>query len=88
LSGWAWNDDYGWISFNCSDPGLCATSNYKVTVSTSTGVFSGWAWNDNLGWISFNCADPGLCASSDYKVSVATASSTPEISDISINWSP
>jgi len=97
LSGWAWSDDYGWISFNSANnptPITCDPSDgygageYCVTVSTSTGVFSGWAWNDNLGWISFNCADPGLCASSDYKVSVATASSTPEISDISINWSP
>jgi len=88
LSGWAWNDDYGWISFNCSDPGVCGTSDYKVTVSTSTGIFSGWAWNDYIGWISFNCADPGLCGTSDYKVRTASATGTPEITDISINWSP
>ncbi len=71
LSGWAWNDDIGWISFNCSDPDLCATSNYKVNVNTSTGAFTGWAWNDNIGWISFNCSDPGLCGSSDYRVNIA-----------------
>lgn len=73
LSGWAWNDAIGWISFNCSDIGWCATSTYSVSVSTSTGLFTGWAWNDIVGWISFNCSDPGLCGISDYKVKVAQA---------------
>lgn len=69
LSGWAWNDSLGWISFNCSDtPSLCDTSNYKVTVNLTTGVFSGWAWNDLVGWISFNCNNPGLCLVSNYYV--------------------
>ncbi len=68
ISGWAWNDNIGWISFNCEDLGVCATSNYKVTI-TDKGEMHGWAWNDNIGWISFNCQDAGICSNSDYKVS-------------------
>ncbi len=67
ISGWAWNDNIGWISFNCQDLGICSRSNYKVTI-TDTGVMHGWAWNDNIGWISFNCQDPNICSKSDYKV--------------------
>jgi hypothetical protein len=71
LSGWAWNDAVGWISFcgggdtNPDCPGTASA--YGVTIDSS-GYFHGWAWNDVVGWISFNCADPGLCALSDYKV--------------------
>lgn len=60
LSGFAWNDTYGWISFNCSNNDACATSNYSVTVNPTTGVFSGFAWNDIIGWISFNGVDIGI----------------------------
>ncbi|MDD5430810.1 MAG: hypothetical protein PHP03_01145 [Candidatus Pacebacteria bacterium] len=71
LSGWAWNDQIGWISFNCSDRSICATSNYSVTID-SNGYFNGWAWNDLAGWISFNCGNSGTngCTSPgvNYKV--------------------
>ena len=73
LSGWAWNDQIGWISFNCNDltPSCSGNfTNYKVTVSN--GEFSGWAWNDVIGWISFNCSNSGTngCTTPgiDYKV--------------------
>lgn len=57
LSGWAWNDNIGWISFNCSNVvSACDTSNYSVTVD-GDGYFNGWAWNDAVGWISFNKAN-------------------------------
>lgn len=75
LSGYAWNDTYGWFSFNCNDVGLpagaCADGgNYKVTINTSTGEFMGWAWSENVGWVSFNCANSEVnsCASVSYKV--------------------
>jgi len=69
LSGYAWNDSVGWISFNCLDPDVCSQSDYQITVDPNNGEFSGWAWNDNVGWISFNCADtPDNCVTSDYKV--------------------
>jgi len=66
LTGWAWNDQIGWISFNSSDTGTCPNpSCYSVTYAN--GVFSGWAWNDIIGWISFNCGDTA-CGTVDYKV--------------------
>jgi len=67
LSGWAYNDGIGWISFASST----ATSTYQVSVSPTTGDFSGWAWNDVVGWISFNCFGTNTCppsGPSDYKV--------------------
>ena len=81
LSGCAWNDSIGWISFWCGDgncdgngppedaSSTCASSNYQVTIDAS-GIFNGYAWNDIEGWISFNCADAGGgdCGDSDYKV--------------------
>lgn len=71
LSGWAFNDSIGWISFNCSNTGSCASYNYSVTID-GNGVFNGWAWNDVIGWISFNCVNSGTngCSSPgiDYKV--------------------
>jgi hypothetical protein len=66
LTGFAWNDTIGWISFNCDnsthDGGTnqCATSNYGVSID-SNGDFTGCAWNDVVGWISFNNA--GACPS-------------------------
>jgi len=48
LSGYAWSDEYGWISFSGLSPA------YAVSID-ATGDFQGFAWNDILGWISFNC---------------------------------
>ncbi|KKQ34307.1 MAG: hypothetical protein US50_C0053G0003 [Candidatus Nomurabacteria bacterium GW2011_GWB1_37_5] len=45
VSGWAWSDNIGWISFN--------GTGYGVSVDT-TNKFFGYAWSDNIGWISFN----------------------------------
>lgn len=64
LSGYAWNDAIGWISFKSTG----TSSPYGVTVSTSTGDFSGFAWNDVVGWFSFNCADLSICGTSNFKV--------------------
>ena len=56
LTGWAYNDAIGWISF---DSGTATSSYpYQVTINSSTGDFSGWAWNDIVGWISF-CGGEG-----------------------------
>jgi hypothetical protein len=67
LSGWGWNDAYGWISFDCANYGGCGVSNYRTYIDAA-GNFFNYAWNDLLGWVSFNCADPGLCGTSNYKV--------------------
>lgn len=80
LSGWAWNDNYGWVSFcggGGADPNCPGSTAYQVSINPNTGLFSGYAWNDVIGWISFNCADIGVCGTSDYKVLTSwVASST------------
>lgn len=58
FSGWAWSENTGWISFNCTNTTSCGTSDYGVTAAT-TGfprAVTGWAWSDNLGWIDFSNA--------------------------------
>jgi hypothetical protein len=73
LTGYAWNDTVGWVSFNCDNTShtggtnYCATSTSTVTIDIN-GNFSGYAWSDVAGWISFNCVDPGVCGTSNYKV--------------------
>ena len=71
LSGFAWSESVGWISFYCGDlVPSCVNFNHRVAIDGS-GNFSGWAWNDAIGWISFNCNNSGIgdtCATSNYKV--------------------
>ncbi len=78
LSGWGWNDTYGWVSFNCTNGGTgCGASTYQVTIDPDTGSFCGtgssscYAWNDVIGWISFNCGNYSGCGTSNYKVVTA-----------------
>jgi hypothetical protein len=54
LSGWGWNDYYGWISF-CGGQGSanCPGSISYITYIDASGIFRGYAWNDVLGYISF-----------------------------------
>lgn len=72
LSGYAWNDTAGWVSFSCSNTTSCGTPGspgyWGVTVDSLSGTFSGYAWSDIDGWISFNCANNASCGTSDYKV--------------------
>ncbi len=67
LSGWGWNDEYGWISFDCNNTGGCGQSNYRAYIDGS-GNFQNYAWNDAIGWISFNCDNDASCSFSNYKV--------------------
>ncbi|MFH1162027.1 MAG: hypothetical protein V1696_01995 [Candidatus Jorgensenbacteria bacterium] len=66
LTGFAWNDTVGWISFNCDNSShaggenKCNSSYYSVDIDSS-GDFSGCAWNDTVGWVSF--ANTGECSS-------------------------
>lgn len=69
LSGYAWNDTIGWISF-CGGRGTedCPGAiPYGVTID-SNGDFGGYAWNDIVGWISFNCANDSSCSTSDFRL--------------------
>jgi len=75
LSGWAWNDGIGWISFDCHDTSdNCVHSNYQVRIVDSE--FTDWAWNDIVGWISFNCSKTDTCATVDYKVKISSSGIT------------
>ncbi|MCX6760598.1 MAG: hypothetical protein NTZ84_00620 [Candidatus Nealsonbacteria bacterium] len=63
VSGWAWSENIGWVSFNCSDPGTCGTVDYGVNIDLNlgNGLLSGYAWSENIGWITFNDSQLGGC---------------------------
>lgn len=52
MSGWAWSDDIGWISFNCTSDSSCGTADYGVN-DNADGTLVGYAWSDDIGWIEF-----------------------------------
>jgi len=58
VSGYAWSENIGWVSFNCTNQGTCGIINYGVNINSSTGKFSGYAWSENIGWIDFGPASP------------------------------
>ncbi|MBI2036876.1 MAG: hypothetical protein HYT14_00770 [Candidatus Liptonbacteria bacterium] len=45
FSGWAWSEAVGWISFNCTDAGICGTSNYSVQTSWVATTADGLLWS-------------------------------------------
>lgn len=52
LSGYAWNEAFGWINFSCSGgvDGLgnaCGGIDYGVTLDTATGDLSGYTWTES-----------------------------------------
>lgn len=57
VSGWAWSENIGWLSFNCANTDSCGAVNYGVNVDNATGLFSGYGWSENIGWVNF--APPG-----------------------------
>jgi hypothetical protein len=79
LSGWAWSEAIGWISFNSKNcdangdgrsdgsPVGCpptGTSIANYGVNVaSNGDMSGYAWSESIGWISFNAGDVSGCPS-------------------------
>ncbi|MBL7045172.1 MAG: hypothetical protein ISR98_01050 [Parcubacteria group bacterium] len=73
VSGYAWSDNIGWISFNCTDTSSCTTSDYGVNIATD-GDMSGYAWSDNIGWISFNESDLSGCPSGSCEAKLSSGS--------------
>ena len=61
LSGYAWGENVGWISFS---------SAYHQVVINESGEFTGYAWGENIGWINMNCSnsEPSYCETVDFKV--------------------
>jgi hypothetical protein len=76
VSGWAWSENIGWISFNNTTGG--GATDYGVDVDSLSGVFSGYAWSENIGWISFNEAELVGCPVGTCQAKLA--SSTNEVS--------
>ncbi len=73
LSGWAWNENIGWISFASTSP-----VSYSVYFD-GAGDFHGWAWNDIIGWISFNSLEGGGSVSYKVKTSATFSPLTAEL---------
>jgi len=63
VSGYAWSETIGWVSFNCINNSTCGIVNYGVDVDSVTGIFSGYAWSENVGWIAFGVSDLTGCPS-------------------------
>lgn len=58
VSGFAWSENIGWVSFNCTDLGSCGSVDYGVNMRGDS-FLEGYAWSDNIGWISFNHSETG-----------------------------
>ncbi|MFH1401555.1 MAG: hypothetical protein ABIG40_01160 [Parcubacteria group bacterium] len=51
VSGWAWSENIGWISFNNTSGG--GATNYGINIDASNNLID-YAWSENIGWIKFN----------------------------------
>lgn len=58
VSGYAWSENIGWISFNCTNTNSCAASDYGVRINENNGNVNGYAWSEHVGWISFEPDGP------------------------------
>jgi hypothetical protein len=57
VSGYAWSENIGWISFSCENESEIGQGvDYGVDIDRE-GDFSGYAWSENIGWVSFNQDD-------------------------------
>ena len=56
ISGYAWSENVGWISFNSISDG--SSVDYGVNLDTTTGNLSGYAWSETVGWIDLDPAAP------------------------------
>jgi hypothetical protein len=52
VSGWAWSGNIGWLSLNCTNEGVCGTSDYGININED-GTLTGYAWSEHVGWINF-----------------------------------
>ena len=71
VRGWGWNENLGWVSFNCEDWAgageVCGLTNDYTTEIDYWGYLSGHAWSTTMGWIEFDWDyDPsGSCGGAD-----------------------
>jgi hypothetical protein len=52
--GYAWSNNAGWISMNCSNENTCGTVDYGVNLDETTGIMTGYGWSSIAGWIRFD----------------------------------
>ena len=86
VSGFAWSDNVGWISFNCKDstaggthdecPANGGNADYGVhverTLGLNFGLISGRAWSSNIGWITFESSELSGCPSAPCQARLGT----------------
>ncbi len=66
LFGWAWSENIGWVSFNCTNENTCDSVDYGTDIENSGDrAFSGQAWSENIGWISFERSETGAPPEAD-----------------------
>lgn len=70
LHGYAWSSNIGWVSMNCTDGGVCGSSNYSVSVDSLTGALSGYGWSSNIGWIDFSPPGPYPAAGPNWSAKI------------------
>ncbi len=73
VSGYAWGENIGWISFNNTSDG--STQAYGVNINATSGNFSGHAWSSNIGWISFNHSEAGTPPAAPFNGGTGTIAS-------------
>jgi hypothetical protein len=74
VTGYAWSDNTGWLSFSCENHwDIGEGYDYGVDISDE-GVFSGYAWSDDVGWI-YMAPSTGYPASPNHGVQVDGAGS-------------
>lgn len=69
VTGYAWSDTIGWISFNNTNH--AGTVSYGVNIEEG-GNLTGYAWSSNIGWISFSPSGPFPNGSYSAKVDLNT----------------
>lgn len=71
VSGFAWSDTVGYISFNNSSDG--SAYSYGVNVDPALGNFTGQAWSQgSVGWISFDRAVTGNPPATPYQSGISS----------------
>lgn len=74
MTGWAWSENIGWISFNSKNcdankdgqsdgtPSGCPAAGTPMTqygvTRQSNGDLTGYAWSEHIGWIKFDPSGP------------------------------
>ncbi len=57
ISGWAWSENFGWFSANCSNLSECPVAvpppyDYGLDIKAD-GRIEGYLWAEHIGWVQF-----------------------------------